>query len=109
MKLYLAAVLLLSAAPAMAQTAAPAAPAPASQAAPAAPAAGGLSADTPIEKLMAEPASKAAVLKTFPKLDENPAYDQFKALSMRQLSQMLGGAIPAEKIAQLDKDLAELK
>ncbi|GGL35317.1 hypothetical protein [Caulobacter rhizosphaerae] len=107
MKRYLATALLLVASPALAQTAAPApAPAP-SQAAPAA--AGVLSANTPIETLMSAPASKAVLLKIFPDLDKNPAYDQFKALSMRQLSELLGGAIPAEKIDQLDKDLAALK
>jgi hypothetical protein len=105
MKRYLATALLLIASPALAQTTAPA-PAP-SQEAPAA--SGALSAKTPIETLMSAPASKAVLLKIFPDLDKNPAYDQFKALSMRQLSELLGGAIPAEKIDQLDKDLAALK
>jgi hypothetical protein len=108
MKRYLATALFLIASPALAQTAAPAAPAPVpSQAAPAA--TGALSANTPIDTLMSAPASKAVVLKIVPDLDKNPAYDQFKALSMRQLSELLGGAIPAEKIDQLDKDLAALK
>lgn len=100
------AALVLAGVPALAQTAAPA-PVPASSATPAATAAP--STNTPIETLMAKPATKAAVLKTFDKLDENPAYDQFKALSLRQLAQMLGGAIPTEKLDQVDKDLAAIK
>jgi hypothetical protein len=58
---------------------------------------------------MAAPATKQAVLKSFPALDEHPAYEQFKAMSLRQLAEILNGAIPAEKIEQVDKDLAAAK
>lgn len=106
------AALMLAATPALAQTATPVAAATAPAAAPAAAAPAGqaaLTADTPIETLMASPASKEAVLKSFPKLDEHPAYEQFKAMGLRQLVQMLNGAIPMEKVDQVDKDLAAIK
>lgn len=111
MKLLIAtAALVLAAAPALAQTSAPAAPATTAPAAAASPApAGPLTADTPIETLMASPASREAVLKSFPKLDENPAYEQFKVMGLRQLVAMLNGAIPMEKVDQVDKDLAAIK
>ncbi|MEH0194220.1 hypothetical protein V7S57_00650 [Caulobacter sp. CCNWLY153] len=109
MKLLIAtAALMLAAAPALAQTPAPAAPAPAAAPATAAPS-GALTADSPIETLMATPASKEAVLKSFPKLDEHPAYEQFKAMSLRQLVAMLNGAIPMEKVDEVDKALAQSK
>lgn len=109
------AALMLAATPVLAQTATPVAAATAPAAPPAAPAAAApagqaaLTADTPIETLMASPASREAVLKSFPKLDEHPAYEQFKAMGLRQLVQMLNGAIPMEKVDQVDKDLAAIK
>lgn len=112
MKLLIAtATLILAATPALAQNTAPAPPPPAPGAVPGTAAAptGALTADAPIETLMATPASKAAVLKSFPKLDEHPAYEQFKAMSLRQLVAMLNGAIPMEKVDEVDKALAEIK
>ena len=55
------------------------APAPAAAAAP-------LNGDTPIETLIASPVAKPLVLKHFPDLDQHPAYEQFKSLSLRALA-----------------------
>ena len=92
--LFLAA---LMAAPAYAQAAAPA-PA-ASAAAPA------FSADTPLGDVVANPAAKAALVKTLPDLPNHPAWDQFKAMSLRQLQPFAGGKITDELIAKVDTDL----
>jgi hypothetical protein len=91
-----------------AQTA-PAAPAQAAaaQAAPAAAAA--LNGDTPIETLAASAAGKASLEKQFPNILTHPAYEQFKAMSLRQLAPLAGGIITDEKIAALEADLAPAK
>ena len=101
--LIIATTLLLSAAPAaMAQTA-PAAPA-------AAPATQGAryNLTTPIEKLVADPAAKAILDKDLPSLTTNPAFEAFKSMSLKDLQPMAGGALTDEKLAIVEKHLAEL-
>ena len=106
MKLILAAPLLLVALPAAAQTA----PAPSTAPATApAPAAGKLSTYMPLEQLMANPAGRAAVLKAFPGLDENPMYETLKSKSLREIAPMAGGTIPESKLNEIDADLAAAK
>jgi hypothetical protein len=105
MKLILAAPLLLAAMPAAAQTA----PAPATTPAPAPAPAAKLSTHLPLEQLMANPAGRAAVLKAFPGLDENPMYETLKGKSLREISPMAGGTIPESKLDEIDAELAAAK
>jgi hypothetical protein len=80
-------------------------PAPAATAA--APAA--LDSTAPIETLMASPKAKPIVLKNFPALDQHPAYDQFKSISLHDLAPLSGGLITDEKIAAFDAELKAAK
>ncbi len=94
------ALTLLAAGPALAQNATPApAAAPAATAAPA------FSADTPLETVVANPAAKAVLDKDMPSISTHPAFDQFKAMSLRQLQPYAQGKITDEAIAKVDADL----
>lgn len=95
------ALALVTATPVLAQTAA--APAPA-----AAPTAAGFSADTPLETIVADPAAKAALDKTLPNISKHPAFDQFKAMSLRQLQPYASDKISEEAVAKVDADLKAL-
>ncbi len=92
------ALTLMAATPALAQTAAPA-PAPAAAAAPA------FSADTPLETVAANPAAKAVLDKDLPGVSAHPAWDQFKAMSLRQLQPYSEGKITDDVLAKVDADL----
>jgi hypothetical protein len=85
-------------------------PAPTTPAPTAAPAtATVLNGDTPIETLMAKPETKAILLKYVPEIENHPAYEQFKGMSLRQLQPLAGGIITDEKIAGMEADLKKLK
>lgn len=82
--------------------------APARQEAPQAepaPAAGRLSLDTPIETILADPAGKAILEKEMASLMAHPAFEQFKALSLKQLQPYSGGAITDEKLVMVEAAL----
>lgn len=102
MKLVLISAALVSAAvaPAIAQEAA--APAPAAAAA-------SLNGDSPIEAIAALPAGKVSLDKNIEGLTTHPAYDQFKAMSLRAIAPMSGGLITDEKIAAVEADLKAAK
>jgi hypothetical protein len=103
MKTLLASGLLLAAAlPATAQTG-DSAPAPAS-----ADAAAGLTIDSPIAALMADPGAKAVVLATFPDMESTPGYDQFKVVSLRRLQPRSNGAITEQQLATIEAGLKAL-
>ncbi|PVM83431.1 hypothetical protein [Caulobacter endophyticus] len=93
------AVTLLAAAPALAQTTAP----PAAQTAVPA-----YSADTPLAEVVADPAAKAVLDKTLPNLAKHPAFEQFKAMSLRQLRPYASGAISEEAVGKVDAELKAL-
>ena len=97
----LAAALLALTAPAaaLAQTAAPTAPATA------------FTIDTPIETLMADARAKAVVTTHFggQDLTAHPAYEQFKALSLRTLMPFSQGLITEEMLTKISADLAAIK
>lgn len=94
-----------SAAPAVAPTAAPTA-APAAPAAPAAK----FNLDTPIETLMADPAAKAVLTTDFGgDLTTNPAYEQFKGMSLNQVQPYAPDKMPAELMTKIAADLAAIK
>jgi hypothetical protein len=93
------------AAPALAADALPApAPAPAPALATAK-----FSADTPIGELMADARTKALIDARMPGLEQHPMYEMIKGMSPRQVQPFSEGRITEEMLAQLDKDLAEIK
>lgn len=63
---------------------------------------------TPVEQLMAVPATRALVEKYFPGIEENPLYEPLKTKSLREISAISQGAIPAATLDKLDADLAAL-
>ena len=74
----------------------------------AAPMAAAFTIDTPIETLMADERAKAVVTKHFDGQDLalHPAYDQFKALSLKAVAPFSQGLITDEKLAAIAADLA---
>lgn len=61
--------------------------------------------DTPIETIAADPVGKAVLEKDLPHLLNHPAYEQFKAMSLRQLEPYSGGALTDDQIAKVEADL----
>lgn len=87
--------------PAAAQTAAPAAPvAPAAAAA--------FTLDTPIEALVADARTKAVLDKYLPGIDGHPAFEQFKALSLKALAPFSQGMITDDMLTKVAADLAAI-
>ena len=68
-----------------------------------------LTIDTPIEKLAADPRSKAVLDKHLPGFDQHPAYDQFKAMSLKAIAPFSQGAITEEMLTKISTDLAAIK
>ena len=87
--------LVVTAAPALAETAP--APAPA------------LTIDTPIETLMADPRSKAVLDANMPGVENHPMYEMVKGMSLRQVQPMSQGAISEELLAKIEQELAAIK
>lgn len=75
----------------------------------AAPAAPKFSLDTPIEALVADPKAKAVIEADLPGLSTHPAFDQFKAMSLRQLQPMSNGALSDELLKKVGDDLTAIK
>ena len=67
-----------------------------------------LSTQLPIETLMANDAARAVVLKHMPGLDQHPAYDQMKSMSLRMIMPYSQGRITEETLNAIDADLAAL-
>ncbi len=88
------------------------APAPAATPAPAAAPAAAVkfSADTPIEALFANEATKAVLVADgLGDVEKHPAYDQFRSMSFRSVAPFSEGKITDELLAKLDTDLAKVK
>jgi hypothetical protein len=85
--------------PALADDAAATAPAPAAA----------YTVDTPIETLVANESTKAVLVKHLPGIDQHPAYDQFKSLSLRTVAPFSQGMISDDLLAKIDADLAAIK
>lgn len=79
------------------------------QDAPAPAPAAAFSIDTPIETLMADERAKAVLVKHLPGIDQHPAYDQFKALSLRTVAPFSEGMVTDDILAKIAADLAEIK
>ena len=65
--------------------------------------------DTPIEVLVADPQAAAVVASVFPTLTKNPYYEQFKAMSFKDVQPMSNGKITDEQVAKVAAGLAALK
>jgi hypothetical protein len=70
---------------------------------------GAFTIETPIEALMADERAKAVVVKHLAGIDQHPAYDQFKALSLKSLAPFSQGLITDEVLAKIAADLAAIK
>jgi len=64
--------------------------------------------ETPIEALMADERAKAVVTKHLPGIDQHPAYEQFKAISLKALSPFSQGLITDELLAKIEADLTAI-
>ena len=69
-----------------------------------------LTIDSPIEQLMADEQAKAIVTKHFDGQDvsEHPMYDQFKAMSLKDVAPFSQGMITDEMLVKIDADLAQI-
>ena len=65
--------------------------------------------DTPIEALMADERAKAVVAKHLPGIDQHPAYDQFKTLSLKAVAPFSQGMISEDVLGKIEADLAAIK
>ena len=111
MKLFAstAALLMLVAGPALAQTT-PAVPAPAAPAtAPAAPATARLNLDTPIETVVADADGKKVLDTDLPGLTTNDKYDMFKSMSLNQVAGFAPDKLTPERLGKVGTDLAAIK
>ena len=81
----------------------------AQESAPATATAAAFSVDTPIEALMADERAKAVLAKHLPGIDQHPAYEQFKALSLKALAPFSQGLISDEVLGKIGTDLAAIK
>lgn len=65
--------------------------------------------DMPIEALMADERAKAVVVKHLPGIDQHPAYEDFKALSLKSLAPFSQGLITEDLLVKISTDLAAIK
>ena len=65
--------------------------------------------DTPIEALVADARSKAVLDKYLAGIDQHPAYEQFKSLSLKALAPFSQGMISDELLGKIGTDLAAIK
>jgi cytochrome c oxidase assembly factor CtaG len=98
----LAAALLVLAVPAGASAAQTEAAAPAAEAA-------RFTLDTPIEKIVADPAGKAALEAAIPGISAHPHFDMFKAMSLKQVQPMSGGMLTEDMLKKAEASLAGAK
>ncbi len=107
-----AALAMLAPAAALAQTAPAAAPAPAATPAPAAApaAAAKFNLDTPIETLVADPKAKAVLDADLGgDVTQNPAYENFKAMSFHQVQPYAPEKLPDDLLKKIEADLAAIQ
>ena len=64
--------------------------------------------DTPIETLMANDAAKAVVYAELPDIDQHPAYNEFKGMSLKAVQPFSSGMITDEMLEKIAAGLAEL-
>ncbi|MEO7679474.1 MAG: hypothetical protein ABIS14_02105 [Sphingomonas sp.] len=105
----LAALMVLTATPSLAQTAMPTTVQGAPVAAASASAAARLSVETPIETVVADAAGKKVLDADLPTLTTNEHYDMFKSMSLTQLAGMAPDKLTPERLAKVNADLAAIK
>ncbi|MFC5373519.1 hypothetical protein ACFPIF_13185 [Brevundimonas faecalis] len=81
----------------------PAAPAQAGQ-----PARSAFTLDTPIQRLVADPAAKAVLDRELPGLTTHERYEQFKGISLKTLQPFSGGLISDERMRAVEAGLKAL-
>ncbi|NQX94557.1 MAG: hypothetical protein HRT64_06520 [Erythrobacter sp.] len=97
-------IVLASAAPAFAQDEAPAPEMAETMEAPAE----AMTINNSIEELMGTEATAAILQKHIPGIDQHPAYDQFKGMSLIELQPWSAGAVTDEIIAAVTAELEAL-
>lgn len=65
--------------------------------------------DTPIEALVADERAKAVLVKHLPGIDQHPAFEQFKTLSLKALAPFSQGMITEDMLAKIEADLTAIK
>ena len=78
---------------------------PANQAAPPSTQVAILDGNTPLEEIVSDPVGKAALEKNLPGVTSHPAYEQVKAMSLRQLLPHAQPVITEEKIVAFETEL----
>ncbi len=68
-----------------------------------------ISIETPIQDLVANPAAKAVVETNFPGITAHPAYEQFKAMSLKALQPFSNGVITDAALEKATAELATVK
>jgi hypothetical protein len=72
------------------------------------PTSAGLSVDSPIETIMADPAGKAVIVKLVPTLPTHPMYDFIKGMSLRAVQPLSDGVITEADLTTIDAQLKAL-
>ncbi len=85
-----------------------AAPAAMAQTPPPAPAAAKLTIDSPIETIAADPKGKAILDAQFPGMLAHETYPMFKGMSLKQVQPYAQGKITDEQVAKVAAELAKL-
>ena len=65
--------------------------------------------DTPIETLVADAKAKAVLDADLPGLTSHPAYDSFKAMSLRGVQPLSQGALTDQMLKKAEADLVAIK
>ena len=65
--------------------------------------------DTPVEALMADERARAVVSTYLPGIDQHPAYEDFKAISLKTLLPFSQGLITDDLLAKIAEDLAAIQ
>lgn len=65
-----------------------------------------LTVNSPIAALMADASAKAVVVKHLGPLEDHPMYEQFKAMSLKEVAPFSQGMITDETIEKIEADLA---
>ncbi len=68
-----------------------------------------LSLDTPIARLVADPAAKGLLDRELPGLTTHAYYEQFKGLTLKALQPMSGGLISDDRLKAVDAGLKALQ
>jgi hypothetical protein len=65
--------------------------------------------DTPIEQLVADEKAKAVLDADLPGITSHPAFDSFKAMSLRAVQPFSNGALTDDMLKKVETDLAQIK